>query len=268
MFLVLKDYLCIENDIVNTLIYMAIPKKITPDHLKDTIVEIRFDPGVPLDLMSGIALTLLNPLGYNYAPIQNSNIALEVGQGQQISIGLGDQNRSGFFIKDAIRIQFIGNVIAFNCFEGKYLGWDSYSKTIKDILKLFASRGFIKSFNRVAIRYISEFKDVDILSNVKGCFDLEETPAGLSLQNTIVRLAKEDSSIKAFVTLTNRTKKRLPDGNIIEISLFDVNVFENLTPNSDFNSLVTSLGNVHLKQKEAFFETITEDFKNSLNPEY
>ena len=88
------------------------------------------------------------------------------------------------------------------------------------------------------------------------------------MQNSIVRLAKEDSNIKIFLTFTNRTKKGLPDGSTIEVSLFDVNVFENLAPNSDFNSMVKSLENVHLKQKETFFETITDDFKNSLNPEY
>lgn len=247
---------------------MAIPTKITPDNLKDTIVEIRFDSGFPLDLMPGIALTLLSPLGFTYAPIQNPNIALGMGQGQQISIGLGDQNRSGFFVKESIRIQFIGNVIAFNCFEGKYLGWDKYSKTIKEVINLFISKGFIKSFDRVVIRYISEFRNIDILSNIRGCFGLDETQAGLSLQNSIVRLAKEDSNIKIFLTFTNRTKKGLPDGSTIEVSLFDVNVFENLAPNSDFNSMVKSLENVHLKQKETFFETITDDFKNSLNPEY
>lgn len=247
---------------------MAIPKKITPDHLKDTIVEIRFNSGFPLDLMPGIALTLLSPLGFTYAPVQNSNIALGVGQGQQISIGLGDQNRSGVFTKEAVRIQFIGNIIAFNCFEGKYLGWNNYYKIIKDVINQFTVKKFIKSFDRVAIRYISEFKDIDILGNVKGCFGLDETPAELSLQNSIVRLAKENSNIKIFVTLTNRTKKRLLDGSIIEASLFDVNVFENLPPNSTFDSLMKSLENVHLKQKEAFFETISNEFKDSLNPEY
>ncbi len=247
---------------------MAIPKKITPDNLKDTIVEFRFDSGFPLDLMPGIALTLLSPLGFTYAPIQNSNIALGMGQGQQISIGLGDQNRSGFFVKESIRIQFIGNVIAFNCFEGKYLGWDNYSKTIKEVINLFTSKGFIKSFDRVAMRYISEFRTLDILGKIKGCFDLDETQAGLSLRNSIIRLAKEDINVKIFLTLTNRTKKRLPDESIVEVSLFDVHVFENLAPNSDFKALVKSLENVHLKQKETFFETITDDFKNSLNPEY
>lgn len=247
---------------------MAIPKKITPDNLIDTIVEIRFNSGSSLDLMPGIALTLLSPLGFSYAPIQNTNLSLGVGQGQQISIGLGDQNKSGFFVKESIRLQFIGNVIAFNCFQGKYLGWDDYSNSIQEIINLFTSKGFIESFDRVVIRYISEFRNINILENIKGSFRLDKTQAGLSLQKSIVRLAKEDNNSKTFVTLTNQTKKKLPNGDIVEVSLFDINIFENLTPNSDFNSLKRSLENVHLKQKETFFETITDDFKNSLNPEY
>ncbi len=247
---------------------MAIPKKITPDHLKDTIVEIRFDSGFPLDSMPGIALILLSPLGFTYTPIQSSNIALGVGQGQQISIGLGDQQRSGFFIKEPVRIQFIGNVITFNCFEGKYVGWDSYSKTIKEVINLFTTKGFIKTFNRVSIRYISEFENIDILENIKGCFALDKTSTGLSLQDSIVRLTKEDNNIKTFATLTNKTKKKLPDSSVLEASFFDINVFENLVPNSDFSLLERSLETVHFKQKEAFFETITEEFKDSLNPEY
>ena len=252
------NYNCIKN--------MTIPKKITPDHLKDTIVEIRFDSVSSLDLMPGIALALLTPLGFTYTPVQEQSFDLGVGQGQQISIEGG----IGFFVKDNVRIQFIRNVIAFNCIEGKYLGWNDYYKIIKDVIQLFSSKGFIKSFNRVAIRYISEFESTDILDKIKGRFDLEETSVGLSLQNSVVRLAKEDGNIKIFVTLTNGVKKiSQVEGHDIETtSFFDVNVFENLAPNSDFSSLEKSLENVHLKQKESFFETINEDFKKSLRPEY
>ena len=246
---------------------MSIPSKITPDHLKDTIVEIRFDSAIPLDLLAGTALTLLGPQGFIYTPAPDNNISFGVGQNQQISIGLNAPNKSGFFIKDSIRIQFISNIIAFNCLIDKYVGWTIYSETIKKVSRLFVDNGLIKSFNRISIRYISEFEGVEILHNIKGQINISDTVLGL--KDSVLRLTKDIDNIKTFVTLTNSTKKIIPTTNqILEVSLVDINVFETLSQNSLIDVFEEKLEKVHLLQKEVFFGLISDPFLKSLNPEY
>lgn len=246
---------------------MPIPSKITPDHLKDTIVEIRFDSAIPLDLLAGTAHALLIPLGFIYTPAPDNNISFGLGQNQQISIGLNAPNKSGFFIKDSIRIQFISNVIAFNCLIDKYVGWTVYSQTIKAVFKKFVEEKLFKSFNRISIRYISEFENVEILRNIKGEINISDT--GLGLKDSILRLTKDVENIKTFVTLTNSTKRIVPTENkISEVSLVDINVFETLPLNSQIDVLEEKLERVHLLQKEVFFGLISDNFLRSLNPEY
>ena len=247
---------------------MQIPRKITPDHLKDTVVEIRFDSAIPLDLLAGTALTLLSPLGFIYTPAPNNNISLGFAQNQQISIGLNGPNGSGFFVKDdSIRIQFISNVIAFNCVIDKYVGWSIYSENIRAVLKIFVEKGLIKSFNRISIRYISEFENVEILKNIKGEINIIDT--GLGLKDSILRLTKDVENIKTFVTLTNSTKKIIPTKNqILDVSFIDINVFETLPLNCQIEIFEEKLEKVHMLQKEVFFSLISENFLESLNPEY
>jgi uncharacterized protein (TIGR04255 family) len=252
---------------INYTEYMSIPSKITPDHLKDTIVEIRFESAIPLDLLAGTALALLSPLGFVYTPAPDNNISFGVGQNQQISIGLNSPNKSGFYIKDSIRIQFISNIISFNCLVDKYVGWTVYSQAIKEVLNLFVEKGLIKSFNRISVRYISEFDGIDIFQNIKGQISINDT--GLGVKDSILRLSKDIDNTKTFVTLTNSVKKVIPTTNqALEVSLIDINVFETLPQNSTIDIFEDKLERVHLLQKQVFFNLISDSFLESLNPEY
>ncbi|MDR0796037.1 MAG: TIGR04255 family protein [Tannerella sp.] len=247
---------------------MSLPKKINPEKLKDTLVEIRYMQGIPQELMLGFVSNVLGELGYQYAPVPNQNINIEFDNSQQIAFGLGSNN-GGFFIKENVRIQFVPNQIIFNCTADKYIGWEKYLQIISGIITNLFEKKAIKSFNRVGIRYISEFKNIDIYQGIKGTLDISET--GLKLESSILRLADETDNLKTYVTLTNKAKRisaSPQEQKIIEASLIDVSVFENFNPISDLNILWEKLNKIHAKQKEIFFGLITIEFLETLNPEY
>ena len=248
---------------------MQVPKKITPDCLKDTIVEIRFSVNIPRELMSGYVFTVLSPLGFSFVPGQVSpgsfGFNISLGQNQQVGFDVG--NVPGFFLRDKVRIQLLDDVIVFNCLEDNYIGWDLYIQTIKEVITVLRSKELIKLFNRVSVRYISEFKNIVIFKNIKGTINIENT--GLKLDNSFIRLADESQNIKTFVVITNRGKRvAAHTRDIIEASLVDINVFENFNPTSDIGMLTERLDVVHSKQKEVFFGLISESFLTTLNPEY
>jgi uncharacterized protein (TIGR04255 family) len=244
---------------------MSLPQKLNPDNLKDTLVEIRYAQGIPQELMLGFASSILVPLDYQYLPVPNQNINIALNNNQQIAFGVGS-NSGGFFIKDDVRIQFIGNQIIFNCLADKYVGWEKYFKIIFDIISNLFDKKAIKDFNRVSIRYISEFKNIDIYQGIKGTIDISN--AGLKLDNSILRLVDESNNLKTYVSLTNKARRISPLSQIIEASLIDVNVYENFNPISNLDVLRNKLNQIHTKQKEVFFGLINNDFLNTLNPEY
>jgi uncharacterized protein (TIGR04255 family) len=231
---------------------MTVPRKITPDYLKDTIVEIRYSSAVSSELMLGTVSNLLSPDGFTYTP--DPNIA---------------GNGNGFFVKDKIRIQIPlpENIIIFNCIEDNYIGWDLYVLEIISVIEKLSEAEIIKSFNRTSIRYISEFRNIEIFKNIKGAINVDES--GLKLENAILRLTDETDNTKTFVTVTNKGKRVLPQTReIINSSLVDINVFESFNPISDVNILKEKLEQLHRKQKETFFCLISDEFFQTLNPEY
>jgi uncharacterized protein (TIGR04255 family) len=247
---------------------MSLPKKLNPDNLKDTLVEIRYTQGIPQELMLGFASSILAPLGYLYLPVPNQNINIALNNNQQVAFGL-ENNSGGFFIKDDIRIQFVANQIFFNCLADRYVGWEKYFQTISGIISDLFDKEAIKDFNRVSIKYISEFKDIDIYQGIKGTIDISNT--GLKLDNSILRLVDESGNLKTYVTLTNKAKRISPSPQgqtIIEASLIDISIYETFNPVSDLDILRNKLNRIHAKQKEIFFGLINNDFLDKLNPEY
>jgi uncharacterized protein (TIGR04255 family) len=247
---------------------MSLPKRLNPDHLKDTLVEIRYAQGISSELMPGFASSILIPLGYQYLPAPNQNINIALNNNQQIAFDVGGNGR-GFFIKDDVRIQFIANQIFFNCLADKYIGWKKYFQIISGIISALFNKKTVQGFDRISIRYISEFKNIDIYQGIKGAIDISNT--GLKLDNSILRLVDESDNLKTYIALTNKAKRisQSPQGQkIIEASLVDITVYENFNPLSDLDILREKLNQIHTKQKDVFFGLIRNDFLDKLSPEY
>ena len=106
------------------------PKKLTPDNLKDTLVEIRFLSGIPQELILGSALSVLSPLGFKYVlastPNSNKDLSISLGDNQQIVLGFG--GNGGFFIKGDVRIQLAGNLIVQRDFEDEFVFFQAPTK--------------------------------------------------------------------------------------------------------------------------------------------
>jgi len=247
---------------------MSLPKKLNPDNLKDTLVEIRYVQGIPQELMLGYVMSMLGTSGYQYVAAPNQNINIALNSNQHVAFDFANNN-GGYFIKDNVRIQFTTNQIIFNCMADKYIGWEKYLKIISDVISILYNKNVIKVFNRIGVRYISEFVNIDIYQGIKGKIDISNT--GLKLENSILRLVDESNNLKTYVTLTNKAKRISPllqEQEIVEASLVDISVYENFNPISDLNILNNKLNQIHTKQKEVFFGLIKDELLFTLNPEY
>ena len=244
---------------------MNLPKKIHPDNLVETIVEIRMHPLCPPELWAGMVSSRLLPVGYKFLPIPQINVSFSPEGRLDAKFQKSFPDCGGVFVKDNIRFMMQRNCLTFNCNLGKYVGWDLYSAEIEQVMKAVKASDITKVFNRTELRYISEYKDIPILDNIKGIIDVGE--AGLGLNRQELKLSKIEENVKVFVSLTNLNKRKTPKGEY-KSSLFDVNVYENFTESESISVVINSLNKAHQIEKETFFGLLKDDFVKSLNPEY
>lgn len=149
---------------------------------------------------------------------------------------------------------------------GHYVGWNIYQKEIKNIITAMQECKIAKDFNRVQIRYISEYHDLDIIDYINGniCIGDKTNP----FRSQEIKLNRIDENIKIFVSLVNKTKRKNPKGEEYSASLFDVNVYENFENSDSIEMVMSLLDKVHTIEKETFFGLLKTDFIQSLNPEY
>lgn len=244
---------------------MELPKKISPDNLIETIVEIRMNPTCPPELWAGMLSVRLMNLGYEYIPAPQLGVRLDKNGKMAVSAGKMKENvPSGIFVKGHVRFVMEGNSISFNCSLGHYAGWSVYKDEIRNVVAAVQECGIANDFNRGQIRYISEYAGIDILEHIRGTIVVgtSDNP----FRNQEIKLNKMDGNTKVFVSLTNRAMRKNADGEYAS-SLFDVNVYENFET-SDIGKLMELLDKIHRVEKETFFGLLKDEFIQSLKPEY
>ena len=208
---------------------MQLPKKINPDNLIETIVEIRMNPKCPPELWAGMISANIQTLGYKYVPSPQLSVRLDKNGKMAVSLEKGKENTTyGVFIKEHIRFVMQGNSLSFNCNMGHYVGWNVYQKEIGNVIKA-----------------------------LQDCVIAQE-----------IKLNRTDGNMKVFVSIINKAKRKSVNGEERESSLFDVNIYENFKESSSVEFIIGALNKIHKIEKETFFGLLTDKFIESLNPEY
>ena len=240
---------------------MKIPKKITPDRIKDAIVEIRYTSKLPFEVIPGYIFQALDD-SYRYMVRPSANFPPELS-GAPIQLG------SHLFHKDEIKIVLKPGSFVFNCLNS-YVSWSKYLPEIDNFLKQIESSGVVEKFNRVGLRYVSIYENMDILPVLNFSFQIkleEFSPKNMHFNsefaykgNTVIlNIANQEPQPTA-----SQKPNRLPS-----LSAIDIDVIKNITVDSkDRNTLVNELETIHNIEKEIYFSLMTEEFISTLKPEY
>jgi len=242
---------------------MKIPVKITPDRIRDSIVQVFFQADMPFEPLVGICYTELQKDGWRYA---NRPIPSKPGTGLIIEFQAAPQH---FFIKDRIKIQLNpDSSLVFNCIS-QYIGCNQYSKNIYSVLSQIFSTGRFKMFTRIGIRYVSEFANTDILSNINFQYELGGVTGTVNQMS--FRISLEENGLIKNINIANKLPVYAAiskDQEVTFISLIDIDVVDTAISVSDFNKLIENIERVHFEEKKVFFGMLKEHFLQSLNPEY
>lgn len=239
-----------------------LPDKITPDNLKDTVVEYRFLSDVPYEVLPGLVYQELKD-SFSVLPRPSASAIWQLDPQRSIQFG-GDEGVQ--FINDYVKIRLSDRVLVFNLLE-RYPGWTSYFDCIANVMRQLFEKGMVKSISRIGLRYISEYSGMSVLEVMK------ERPV-LSLpqgegQNITYRteIRKEDYTI--VLNVADRVTKQ---GVILHesfFSLIDIDVFKEFSHTlPDVETVLSVTDHLHKIEKEVFFGILREDYIQSLNPEY
>ncbi|NUQ24840.1 MAG: TIGR04255 family protein [Saprospiraceae bacterium] len=232
-----------------------LPTKISPERLRDTVIELKYDSDIPAEYILGLVYDAVEDV---LAPVnkQGSN---ELSFNPFSSIIINP--RKDLFQNEFIRLQVIEGRLIFNS-NGVYKGWIQYKEEIKKTLDLLSGKNLIKSINRIGLRYISEFSELQIFDKLIWNFHYTWKQS-LNL-NTSFRTEWEDNGDMIIVNLANSA---LPHGETFSIIDIDVN-YKFQEPIALGETVLDTIERLHHKEKEVFFGLMRRDFLLSLNPTY
>lgn len=228
-----------------------IPKRITPDRLTDTIVEIEIFSNFNKTMNERL---ILDAIGHN----QGSDfLKYEISNGEYL------------YANDTFRFCVTNNTISFNIVGG-YPGWTTYFAFIQSALRAFTHFQNFISFQKVRLNYISNFPDISVFdiwdgapiilynipSHLERSFELK---FGIYEKNTNKKIARADINLRDNLHIKDSDSK---------YSQIDIALESDEIKSKDVEGALEVLGVIHNEQKKAFYRLLSEDFINKLNPKW
>jgi len=251
---------------------MKIPKKISPDSIKDSVVEIRYSSKIPFEVAIGFFYKSLDDT-YNY-----TNRPIGIGKQQLTNsipsnlqqIGIQIANRHLFY-NEKIKIELLPNSIIFNCLDS-YISWDIYQPEIEKTLSQITKAEIIENYTRVGLRYISEYPNLDLKDCLKFSFSFN-MPEMKSKTYTFHSEFNQDNlkiilNLNNNIQIINSKSASQNELGISSVSNVDIDVIMENIEEKSLESLLSKIEIVHQKEKEIFFNLLTDKFLESLNPVY
>jgi uncharacterized protein (TIGR04255 family) len=246
---------------------MQLPKKITPDSIINAVVEVKYESKVPFELLIGLLFPVFDD-SYTYTakPLKNPS-ALIINPMQELAMNLGGQS---LLYNDKISIRLLPSAFVFSCL-GKYIGWDLFRAEIEKVLKIIGNTGYVIKWNRLGLRYITEYLKTDLKDCTKFSFTFG-FPEVQSLSTTFHN-EFEYKGAKVIMNLNNKipTVRQQEINKTLEVvpsSIIDVDVIKDPLSLEKVEEIMDVMEEVHTYEKEVFFTLLTEDFLKTLHPEY
>ena len=239
---------------------MKLPKKIDPDRIKDSIVEVRFTSSLPHEVLLGVIYHHLKQ-SYSYANNQVSDAQTSTSE---VSLRPINSSLAALFYNETIKFEIQPGTIIFNCLNN-YPSWEVYYLEIKNVLLLINSTETISNFTRIGLRYISEYPQMPIEKITTFNFMLGNPD--FKTNNFAFRTEFTHSNNRVILNLGSNSS--LAESQMTDtLSYVDIDVIKEAQEPCDIDQILINIDSIHTVEKQVFFSLIQNDFLNSLNPQY
>ena len=237
---------------------MNLPSSITPNRIKNSILEVLFDYNEPFEILFGYFYSKVLENG-NYKSIELSN---------ENSSSEDNNNKNILFYNESIKFAFSESSLIINC-NDKYENWALYFNEIKNIINFFNFEKEI-TINKIGLRYISEYPNMDLKNNIKFEFKFGFPNIISNTYSFNTEFNYKDALI--ILTLRNQIPFNVNTNKseTINLSIIDIDVIQDsLDINiKDIENIYKKIETNHLYEKEIFFNILNDNFLKSLNPQY
>ncbi len=242
---------------------MKLPTKITPDRIRDSIVQVFFKSDIPFLPLIGYFHSYLSSMSYEYIS--------EVKEKEKKNI-ISLDFLNHLFVNTELGVKISlhpTKSIIFNC-TGNYIGWSKYNIAIIDVIGKFIEVGLIREVVRVGVRFTSEFPNINILEKVNFDYHYQIDKEKIKSGKFNIEYLDENNCRVILNIVSNAPLNPFTDikGKVDTLSLIDIDIIKEKFTHSDLNKIKEIIFDTHEKQKRVFFSLLKKEFLDELNPEY
>lgn len=240
---------------------MKLPRKLNPDPIIDSTVEIRFEPLVNPNAVFGI---LYYGLKDKFPQVENLPV-LQVPEAIRLKDSMFAFQPQYRLRNEKFQVQIGPDVLSVHCLN-EYIGWALFSSVIFEVLNTIRHLGVIGSVERLGVRYVSFF-ETNIFKNLKLKLNIPNYPEPNYPITMRLELPASSSTNVNVLQLANNVKLETGNssrqGSVIDIDTSYAGPFEDF-----FRDAQTFINEAHETEKGLFYSLLTQSFLDSLNPEY
>lgn len=235
-----------------------LPRKIHPCPIKEAVFELRFDSSIPDDAIFGIVFNQFkNDFNNAATPLPILEIPSQI-RNQDPNLMFSPHYK----MENSSFTMQIGPKVISLVSINEYSGWDSFQEKILDIFTKLQELKIITRINRLALRYINIFPDVDVFEKTSVKVMLEGVPwAGSSINvSTEVKNLPISSTVRIISGAQANISNELIQGSIIDI--------DSSIQGVETDCFLDKLNQVHDEEKKLFYKIIGSEYLESLTVDY
>lgn len=248
---------------------IKLPSKLAKEPLVDVIFELRFTShrnGISA-LVTGQLLTHLTGLG-NIESLPISHLPQQIRD--------TDPNLQFSALSRIVWGRYViligDRSIGVGCLM-PYPGWTEFRVAIKTVIDVLQKAELIKTIDRYSIKYVDFFEtgENNALALTHFNVDLRIGKHVVKAENTVMRVEIPRGQFLHAVQVISTAHIQESSGGLRTGAILDVDTLMT-TPNKDVASFVTELPtlleDIHLANKQMFFECLSETGLSNLEPQY
>lgn len=164
-------------------------------------------------------------------------------------------------------VQIGERVVSLSC-RRPYPGWEAFSEEIQILADVLRNTALIEHLERFSLKYVDliELEQPPDLS----CLSVELKLGGLHIDTRPVQLRTEieDEDLVHIVQIFSPAQVVLPGNQKLSGVLLDIDTIRSLEKDGSWDVLINCLDGAHSTSKRMFFELLTAETIERLEPEY
>ncbi|TAE25520.1 MAG: TIGR04255 family protein [Candidatus Kapaibacterium sp.] len=145
-----------------------------------------------------------------------------------------------------------------------YIGWEAFRPKCLDVWNILNELGAIREIERLGLRYVNVFEEVEIFSKTSISPTLNLDFSGFTQKTSYFRTSFRRDAFGCLLQVSNELAE-LQQHRTASLIDIDISLEKEHLHNS---TLIDTLDLAHTIEKELFFGLLQPAFLNTLNPEY